>query len=82
MRSKKSLVIFPVATLHFAVMPWCIRTNYLVLDPMLPQTHLEKGGLIPVGGESVCNLVPLSVWMHSIVQGKAFTRCSTKRAEE
>ena len=53
MRSIKPLVVLPVAALHFTVMPWGIGTNYLVLNPMLPQTHLEKGGLIPVGGEPI-----------------------------
>lgn len=53
MRSIKPLVVLPVAALHFTVMPWCIGTNYLVLNPMLSQTHLEKGGLIPVGSEPI-----------------------------
>ena len=49
----KPLIVLPMAALHLAVMPWCIGTNYLVLNPMLPQTHLEKSGLIPVGDEPI-----------------------------
>ena len=47
------LIVLPVATLHFAVMSWRIGADYLVSDAVLLQTHLEKGGLIPVGGEAV-----------------------------
>ncbi len=50
------LVVLPVAALHLAVMPRGIGPDYLVADAMLFQTHLEKGGLIPVGGEAVCEL--------------------------
>ncbi len=46
-------IVLPVAALHLAVMPWRIGADYLVPDAMLPQTHLEKGGLIPVGGKAV-----------------------------
>ncbi len=47
------LIVLPVAALHLAVMPWRIGADYLVPDAMLLQTHLEKGGLIPVGGKAV-----------------------------
>lgn len=47
------LIVLPVAAFHLAVMPWRIGTDYLVPDAVLLQTHLEKGGLIPVGGEAV-----------------------------
>ena len=46
-------IVLPVAALHLAVMPWRIGADYLVPDAMLLQTHLEKGGLIPVGGKAV-----------------------------
>lgn len=48
------LIVLPVAALHFAVMPWRIGADYLVPNAMLLQTHLKKGGLIPVGGKTVC----------------------------
>ena len=50
------LVVLPVAALHFAVMPRGIGSDYLVADAMLLQTHLKKGGLVPVCGEAVCEL--------------------------
>ena len=47
------LIVLPVAALYLAVMPWRIGADYLVPDAMLLQTHLKKGGLIPVGGKAV-----------------------------
>lgn len=52
----ESLVVLPVAALHLAVMPRGIGPDYLVADAMLFQTHLKKGGLVPVCGEAVCEL--------------------------
>jgi len=50
------LIVLPVAALHLAVMPRGIGADYLVADAMLLQTHLKKGGLVPVCGEAVCEL--------------------------
>ncbi len=54
MRSVEPLVVLPVAALHLAVMPWRIGADYLMPDAMQFQMCLEKGGLIPVGGKTVC----------------------------
>ena len=64
----ETLIILSVAAFHFPVMPWGKWTDDFVADPVHFQAFLEKSGLLPVNSD------PLSVWMHSIVQGKAFTR--------
>lgn len=49
-------IVLPVAALHLAVVPGRIRTDQLVPDAMLLQMYLEKGGPVPVGGETVGEL--------------------------
>lgn len=53
------LIVLPVAALHFPVVPWGIRTDKLMGDPMLFQVLLEQGGFLPVSGETVCEFRPV-----------------------
>ena len=41
------LIVLPVAALHLAVMPRCIRTNELVLDTKIISSFLKKGLDVP-----------------------------------
>ena len=52
----KTLVVLPVAALHFAVMPWGVGTDKLVPDAVAPEPFLKKGGFVPVGGKAVRKL--------------------------
>ena len=35
-------VVFPMRTLDFSVMPWCVRANKFMLDPELSQGFFEE----------------------------------------
>lgn len=78
----KAFIVLPVAALDLAVMPWRVGADQFMPDPVLSQTALEEGGLSLFEVKRLVNSEPLSVCMHSMWQGKAFTRWSTKRAEE
>ena len=43
----KSFLVFPMAALHFAVMPGRVRTDELMPDAQLSGGFLKKGGNIP-----------------------------------
>ena len=57
MSSIKIFVIFAMRTLDFAVMPWCIRTNKLMLYATLFEASLEQCGSAALGGKKpLCEL--------------------------
>ena len=77
------LVVFPVAMFHFPVMSGDIGADHFMSYPMFFQAFLGKrGGLSRCVVKWLVNFAPLSVWIHSIVQGNALIRCSTNCAEE
>ena len=52
----KAFIIFPVASLYLAVVPWCIGADQLMSDAMLFQMELEEGGFIPAGSKTIREL--------------------------
>ena len=62
-----------------AVFPLCWE---IVYGTMLPKRTWKRAVLSLWVENRLVNSVPLSVWVHSIGQGKALTRWFTKRAEE
>ena len=61
------LVVFPVAALHFPIVPWRKRADQLVPDPQLFQTHLKNGRLIrtAIRGKTFCKLLSV-VRLHAL----------------
>lgn len=49
----ETLIVLPVTAFHFPVVPRGKGPDQLMLDAVLLQVHLEEGGLVPVGGETV-----------------------------
>ena len=43
----KAFLFLPVASLHLAIMPGCVRTNELVLDTKIKSSFLKKGLDVP-----------------------------------
>ena len=51
----KAFLVFPVATLHLAIMSGRVRTDQLMLDAQPSGGFLKKGGDIPFTvGKTVC----------------------------
>ena len=45
----EALLVFPVAALHFAIVPGCVRTDQLMLDAQFSGGFLEKSRNISLG---------------------------------
>lgn len=74
----ETFIVLPVAAFHLAIMPWRIGADKLMLIPCSLRRCWKRVGLKepPWELERLVNSCPLSVWTHSMGQGKAFTRCS------
>ena len=59
MGSIEAFVVLAVAALHLSIMPWRVRPYQLVADAMALKMHLKEGGLVPIGGKTVCELRPV-----------------------
>ncbi len=55
----ETLIVLPVASLYFAVVPRCIRADQFMPDPVLLQMDLKQGGFILVRGKTVGELIPV-----------------------
>ena len=53
----KAFLVFPVAALHFAIVPWGVGADELVADAKISGGFLKKGLDIPFAvGKTVCKL--------------------------
>ena len=55
----KAFIVLAMAALNFPVMPWRVRADQLMPDPILLQTTLKESGFVPVRGETVGKFGPI-----------------------
>lgn len=55
----ETLIVLPVAAFHFPVVPWSKGPDQFMPIAMLRQVCLEKGKLVPVGGEAIGEFCPV-----------------------
>ena len=55
----KAFIVLAMAALNFPVMPWRVRTDQLMPDPILFQAILKESGFVLVRGETVGKFGPV-----------------------
>jgi len=50
------LIVLPVAAFHLSVVPWRIRFNEFMVNPVCSQTLLKQRRFIPMSGKAVGKL--------------------------
>ena len=82
----KAFLVFPMAALHFAIMPGCVRANELMADSQVGSGFLKKGGDVSIAvGKTVSKFkrvvsLDTSIWIP--LRAYHFTSRFRKSAEE